>query len=319
MGPVSEQGRGDSPNIGLVGCGRWGRHILRDLVALGARVTVVLPSDRNHAAAKAAGAADIVSTVAALPNVRGIVVASPTTTHAAVLERVLQRDVPVFVEKPLSDDPADASRLAAAAPDRLFVMHKWRYHPGVEALAGIARSGELGKVVGVRCTRIGWGNPHGDVDGIWMLAPHDISIALEILGHIPAPRDAVAERIGATVTGLVAILGSDPWLAMDVSTAAGAQRREVRLICTDGIATLADAYSDQVIVTRGEVHASVRREDTVRAVSDELPLIRELRAFLEHLRGGPPPKSSAAEGLAEVEAIAALRRLAGLPTVSVIG
>jgi len=135
--------------------------------------------------------------------------------------------VPVYVEKPLSDAPAAARRLAEAAPDRLVVMHKWRYHPGIEALAAIARSGELGAVVGVRSTRVGWGNPHGDVIAIWMLAPHDISIALEILGHSPEPRDAVAERIGSTVTGVTALLGTDPWLALDVSTAAGVQRREV--------------------------------------------------------------------------------------------
>jgi len=305
--------------IGLVGCGRWGRHILRDLVTLGGRVTVVLPSERNHGVALAAGAEDVVATVEALPDVEAVVVASPTTTHADVLEHVLERPVPVYVEKPMSDDPSAARRFAESAGDRLFVMHKWRYHPGIEALAAIVRTRELGEVVGIRSTRVGWGNPHGDVDAIWMLAPHDVSIALEILGHIPPPRDAVAERIGSTVTGMTALLGTDPWLAIDVSTAAAAQRREVRVICTQGIATLAEAYSDRIVITRGEVHASVTREDERRPVSDELPLLRELRAFVEHVRGGPPPKSSAAEGLAEVETIAELRRLAGLPTVSVIG
>jgi hypothetical protein len=43
-----------------------------------------------------------------------------------------------------------------------------------------------------------------------------------------------------------------------------------------------------------------------------MPLLRELQAFVDHLRGGPPPRSSAAEGLMIVERIAAIRRLAGL-------
>jgi predicted dehydrogenase len=197
-------------------------------------------------------------------------------------------------------------------------MHKWRYHPGIEALAGIAASGELGDVVGLRCTRIGWGNPHGDVDGIWLLAPHDISIGLEVLGHVPAPRCAVAERVGGGVTGVVALLGDDPWLAIEVSTAAAVQRREVRLIGSQGIATLTDAYSDRIVLTRGDDHAGVTRTDDVRPISTELPLLRELRAFLLHLQGGPPPKSSAAEGAAEVQAVADIRRLAGLPEASVI-
>jgi predicted dehydrogenase len=307
------------PSIGLVGCGRWGRHILRDLVDLGARVTVVLPSDRNRGLAIDSGAESVVPTVDDLPAVEGIVVASPTTTHETVVRSVLGRTVPIYVEKPLTDSANTARELATLAGERMFVMHKWRYHPGIEALGAIAKSGELGQVVGLRCTRLGWGNPHGDVDGIWMLAPHDISIAIEVLGHIPHPRTAVAEQVQGTVTGLVALLGVEPWLALDLSTSAGVQRREVRLIASDGIATLPDAYSDHVLVTRGSVHGRITREDDARPISTELPLLRELRAFLQHVAGGPPPKSSAREGADEVQAIANLRSLAGLGEPSVIG
>jgi predicted dehydrogenase len=198
-------------------------------------------------------------------------------------------------------------------------MHKWRYHPGVELLAELVRSEELGPVVGLRTTRIGWGNPHGDVDGIWMLASHDLSIALEVLGTIPEPRAAVAELVAQTATGLVGLLGDDPWFALEISTSSAVRRREVRLICRDGVATLGDAYADNVVLTTGRVDREpLRRVDEERPVSTELPLLRELRAFLEYLAGGPPPRSSAAEALADVEAIAGLRELAGLPRSSVV-
>jgi predicted dehydrogenase len=315
---VVDRSYSPSQRIGLVGCGRWGRHILRDLVSLGARVTVVLPSDRNRTVALDGGADWVVRTADDLPDVDGVVVASPTTTHEVVVRSLLPRDIPIFVEKPLTDRSNTARDLATIASDRLFVMHKWRYHPGIEALAAIASSGELGEVVGLRCTRVGWGNPHGDVDGIWMLAPHDISISLEVLGHIPTPRSAVAERVQGTVTGLVALLGTQPWLALDISTAAGAHRREVRLIGSEGIATLTDASSDRVVLTRGSVHGHVTRSDDERQVSIEMPLLRELRAFLRHLEGGPAPKSSAYEGADEVQAISEMRRLAGLDETSVI-
>ena len=185
MTAVSDQ------HVALVGCGNWGRYILRDLVALDCRVTVVAREESTKAAAVDGGAIGVVGSVAGLPPVDGIVVATPTTTHAEVAEEALERGVPVFVEKPMTDDADDAERLAAAAPDRLFVMDKWRYHPGVELLGEIARSGELGRVVGLRTTRVGWGNPH-DVDAVWILAPHDLSIAVEILGSVPPPRSAVA-------------------------------------------------------------------------------------------------------------------------------
>jgi predicted dehydrogenase len=290
----------------LVGCGNWGRHILRDLVALECQVTVVARSERSRADAAEGGAAGVVGSLGEVPPVDGFVIATPTTTHAEVAEEVLGRGVPVFVEKPLTDDAADAERLAATAPDRLFVMDKWRYHPGIELLGEIARSGELGRVVGLRTTRVGWGNPHGDVDAVWILAPHDLSIALEILGTVPPPRTAVAIGLDGAAEGLIGVLGDQPWHALEVSSRTLDRRREVSLVCEDGVAFLPDGYSDHVLVATGP-------EPEKRSISTELPLLRELRAFVEHLAGGPPPRSSAFEGAEIVKTVGELRVLAGLP------
>ena len=65
-----------------------------------------------------------------------------------------------------------------------------------------------------------------------------------------------------------------------------------------------------MLLTRGHLQGDVERIDERRPISSEFPLLRELRAFVEHLEGGPPPKSSAAEGVAEVATIARLRELA---------
>ncbi len=296
--------------VGLVGHGSWGRHILRDLVALGCSVSVVTRDEGRQAAAFETGAASVVGHLDELPDgVRGIVVATPITTHAEVVDALLPRQVPLFVEKPLTGDAVSAARLAELAQDRLFIMDKWRYHPGVELLGDIARSQELGAVAGLRTVRVGWGNSHLDIDGVWVLVPHELSIALEVLGTIPEPRGATGEALNGATTGLVGLLGDDPWFTLEVSTAHPVRRREIRLVCVEGVAMLTDPYADHVLVTRGE---SVTREEEKRPISTELPLLRELRAFIEHLEGGPPPRSSAAEGAAEVAAVARLRELAGL-------
>ncbi len=143
-----------------MGCGAWGRYILRDLVSLGCEVPVVARSERSVANAREGGAATIVGSIEELPEVAGVVVATPTSSHAEVVEEALGLGVPVYVEKPLTDDAAAAERLAAQAPDRLFVMDKWRYHPGVEALAELARSDELGAR----------GRPPHDADRLGQLA-----------------------------------------------------------------------------------------------------------------------------------------------------
>jgi predicted dehydrogenase len=290
--------------VGLVGCGRWGGLILRDLVTLGCEIPVVARSEASRERAREGGAKTIVADIASLEAVDGVVVATPTITHADVVEEILELGVPVFVEKPLTADVASARRLAAAAPDRLFVMDKWRYHPGVRELARIARSGELGPVVGIHSRRVALGHKHKDVNTVWIHAPHDLVIALEILGQVPEPRHAVPELVDGELAGLTAILGESPWVVIEVSALAPGHRRELRLVCEQGVAQLDGGYAENVVIAR----AGKIEEEAVerRAVAGELPLLAELRAFVEHLQGGTPPKSSAADGVVIVESVAAM-------------
>lgn len=299
---MAVNGAGARPRVGLVGCGRWGRHILRDLITLDCDVPVVARSGESRTRAREGGAETVVEEIPALGEVDGVVVATPTSTHASVTAEALELGVPVFVEKPLTADVASARQLAAAAPDRLFVMDKWRYHPGVQELARIARSGELGSVVGIHSRRVTLGHRHTDVDTVWIHAPHDLAIAQEILGTIPEPRHAVPELVDGELSGLTAVLGDFPWVVVEVSALAPAHRRELRLVCEHGVAQLDGGYAESVVVGRG----GSLSEDAVehRPASGELPLLAELRAFVEHLQGGPPPRSSAADALKIVERVA---------------
>ena len=78
-------------SIGLIGCGAWGRHILRDLKACGAIVHVVAPSERSRANAREHRADSIVGSLADLPTVDGYVVAAPSSLHADIIEALLPR------------------------------------------------------------------------------------------------------------------------------------------------------------------------------------------------------------------------------------
>jgi len=295
-----------SIRVGLVGCGAWARHILRDLLALDCDVCVAVRSEASRHRAAEAGVATVPS-VDELPEVDGIVIAVPTTAHADVARRSLELGVPVFVEKPLATDAEQARQLAVDADGLLFVMDKWRYHPGIEELALIASSGELGRVLGLRAIRTGWGDPHPDVDPVWTLAPHDLAIGLEILGELPPAVAAAGEVIAGKQWGMHALLGRRPWLAIESSGASPSRRREVRLFCEDGMAWLADPYAETVALIRAD---AMGLEPELRLISTELPLLRELRAFVEHVAGGPAPKSSAADGALVVERLEELRSLA---------
>ncbi|MGH3136521.1 MAG: Gfo/Idh/MocA family protein [Gaiellaceae bacterium] len=290
--------------VGLVGCGHWGVNILRDLRTLDCDVRVVVRSDASVARAREGGAAAVVPEIAELGAVDGIVTCTPIETHAAVIEEALAADVPVFTEKPLCDDAGDAARLAALAPDRLFVMDKWRYHAGIGVIADIAATGRFGSVHGLRTVRVQPDNRHAE-DAIWVLSPHDLVIALEVLGEVPRPRAASGQWAEGRLITMHALLETDRgWHALEVSERAPATERRIELHCDEGVAVLGGGWDEHVLV-----HLTRGRTERLEAPG-ELPLLAELRAFVGFLDGGLPPKSSAAEGAAVVEVIAALRALA---------
>lgn len=305
--------------IGLLGCGRWGRLILRDLKQLGACVAVLAPGEASRARAVEGHADAVVATLEALPEVDGYVVAVPTALHAAFLRQLAPKGKPIFCEKPFTSDASEARAIAQMAGDRIFIMDKWRYHGGVLALAALARSGELGPVLGLKTTRLGWGNPHTDVSGDWILLPHDLSIAIEILGHLPEPAAAWAETGKDGLLALSGFLGGRdsqrPWMQFEIGIRSPVHRRVVELRCRDGIASLSDAYDDHVAIQQTVQCLAQRNAPGVelRPVDTAMPLLLELTAFMEYLCGrGAPPKSSAAEGLMVVEHISTLRAMAGL-------
>lgn len=290
-----------APVIALAGCGRWGRNILRDLISIGCEVHVASRGAESRAVAGAAGAASVCESVADLPDFDGAVVATPTDTHAAVIDELAARfDGPIFCEKPLCLDPAEADRLAAEHAGRLFLMDKWRYHPGVLEFARIAREGELGEVRSLHMRRVTDSHAFSDGDTVWRQMPHDLTIALEILGELPPAHSAVAERGPSRRVGIHAVLGP-PWVTIEVSESAPGHRRELRMICERGSVIMDGGWAEQIAIRRHD-----GSPDELRDTVGELPLLAELRAFVNHLRGGDPPASSALEGALVVRRIAEL-------------
>jgi len=292
--------------ICLIGCGRWGSLILRDLKSLGCEVSVVEHNEESKQNARRVGADNVFASIEEVVEARGFVVATPTVTHGRVVESLLARNLPIFVEKPFTDDYESAARIADLAGDRVFVMDKWRYHTGILKLAEIAKSDLLGPVKGLKTTRTQHGQPHNDVDSVWILLPHDLSIALEIFGHVPQPVHAVGAGTSEGLTDLFSICGENPWHVSEISTRQAVSRREVWLYCRDGVAHLDDSYSEQITITRDNVDASIEKVSFMQ----EMPLLAELKAFINHVEGGPSPKSSARHGAEIVGCIEQLRSIA---------
>jgi predicted dehydrogenase len=295
----------DPVRIGLVGCGRWGLYILRDLLALGCTAHVADSDPAARTRALEAGAAVVEQAPEQLSaDVEGFVVATQTTAHAAAIDALLMRNRPIFCEKPLAADGNTARRLAELGAGRLFVMDKWRYHPGIEQLGEAARSKAFGEVVGVCTRRRQWGTIHSDVDPIWVLLPHDLSIVREILGELPPVVAARGVRRGDWVEELDAILGTRPSATISISALSTTVERSVSVTFDDAVLSLRDAFAPNVeIMRRNDVAARLG----FLPIATDMPLQRELAAFVAFLRGGPPPKADAIDAVSTIERIEQLR------------
>lgn len=296
--------------VGLLGCGRWGANLLRELLVLGSRVLVADPDPQAQQRARDLGAEQVVASAEGL-GVDAWVVATPASCHEAQLDGLLQTGQPILCEKPFTTSARSARRLAARAEGRLCVGHVWRHHPGIERAAALVARHVLGPVRRIHSLRVGGPSPRTDVDAIWTLAPHDLSILLALLGRLPAIRSAAAEWHAGKPAGLLACLadpGPDaPLCSIEVSTRYTVKRRELRLHCEGGLVCF------DGVASRLELWRDGAAQPELLALDPTPPLRRELAAFLAFLGGGPLPASSALEAALVVAHLSQLRELAGVP------
>src|SRR5437867_2241129 len=125
---------------------------------------------------------------ALLGAVDAVIVASPAATHAAVARQVLEAGKPVLVEKPFALTVRDAEAVAKEGARRgipVLAGHLLVYHPAVERLREMVQNGELGKVFYLYGLRVNLGQVRKDANALWSFGPHDVSMALYLLGEQP--------------------------------------------------------------------------------------------------------------------------------------
>ena len=280
--------------------------MLRDLGGLGCEVHVADPDLVATAGAVVAGS--VVRDLSSLPPCDGYVVATPASTHAAVVRALLGTGRPVFVEKPFTTDHVSAAALVHDGAGRVFVMEKWRYHPAVVMLRDLVRSGALGTVLEVATRRWSTSRSQADVGADWTLAPHDLSVLDELVGPLGAVTGATAVVHDGVVQRLRATVSAGAPGSFDVWDAAPVAERSVHV--TGSAATACWSSVDEgTVVVEG---AGSTGRDRRPVVLSEPPLLAELREFVDHLRGGPPPRATAADGARSVALVEQARQLAGV-------
>ena len=115
-------------------------------------------------------------------------IATPVSTHYQLAKEALLHDKHVLIEKPITATSREALELIELAEKRnlvLMVGHTYEYHPAVDFLRKVISSGELGDIYSIDADRLNLGLFRPDVNVLWDLAPHDISIMLSLLNEEP--------------------------------------------------------------------------------------------------------------------------------------
>lgn len=178
-------------DIVAVGCGYWGKNIVRNLAELGHLAAVC---DANAELAKAASERHNVpvrawDVVLADPSVKAVAIAAPAALHYEMTRAALMAGKDVFVEKPLALDAAEGEALCELAEKNgriLMVGHLLQYHPAFLTLLEAARSGQLGVLRYVASNRLNFGKLRHEENALWSFAPHDISMVLALAGQEPS-------------------------------------------------------------------------------------------------------------------------------------
>jgi predicted dehydrogenase len=254
------------------------------------------------------GAAAVFSQSDDLPGCDGYVVAVPIPDLTPVCAGLLRHKKPVFAEKTLCLSWEDCDLLEGlGGSDYIFAMHKWHYHPGIEALRLVARSGEIGVIEEVCTVRHAWVNDFHGGDVFWTQAVHDLTIVKHLLGRIPhALRTIhVIQNEAQLPVGLTAVLGDKPVVVLSVSGRHCDKISGVTIQGSRGAASLRDAYEDHLVIR-------TQSGERKMAIDTTLPLYLELKEFVAYLDHGPAPRCPLTHAREVTEALLHLRKQAGL-------
>lgn len=179
--------------IGVVGCGYWGAKHVRVLCNMpSVRETVIVepdPAIRERISKAFPAARPFASLKLAIPHVDAVILATPPSSHAALAMQALRAGKHVLIEKPITTSLRDARRLIAEAERAGVVLmagHTFEFNPAVRELRRRIESGELGKIYYIHSSRLSLGLYRPDVNVVWDLAPHDISIMNFLLRSTPS-------------------------------------------------------------------------------------------------------------------------------------
>lgn len=322
--------------IGVVGCGYWGPKLARNFHELPDADLEWICDFRqerlDHLGSLYPGVratrdyADLLAS-----DLDAIAIATHVSSHHGLALDALRAGKNVLVEKPIASNVEQAEEIVVEGERHnrvVMVGHTFEYNPAVEAVREIIASGELGQIYYINGTRVNLGLFQSDINVVWDLAPHDVSILLYVLNMAPETVSArgavyVQRRKGIhDVAYLTLGFPNDIEAHVRVSWLDPNKIRRYTIVGSEKMLVYDDIDTDNRIIiydkgvevppysdTEEEFHLSYRYGDVVpHPVTWVEPLRVECQHFVDCIRDGTEPRSSGAVGLNVVRVLEASDR-----------
>jgi predicted dehydrogenase len=315
---------GQPPSIAVVGCGYWGKNLVRNFARLGALRICCDSTPQGRATAQELApqsrvVADLTEALTA-EEVKGVVISTPAETHYELTHAALVAGKDVFVEKPLSLTYEQGAALVSLAKERgriLMVGHVLEYHPAIVRLLELVRDGELGKVRYISSNRLNLGKVRREENILWSFAPHDIAIILRLMDAMPfqvsAHGGSYVQPNIADVTITHMLFDNNVRAHIYVSWLHPFKEQRLVVIGSKKMASFDDVtkelvlYDQRVEVQEGQPVPIKGAGERVAFGTDE-PLLLECSAFLEAIETRHAPVTDGASGLRVLQVLQAAQR-----------
>jgi UDP-2-acetamido-3-amino-2,3-dideoxy-glucuronate N-acetyltransferase len=300
--------------IAVVGCGYWGRNLVRNFYKLGV-LAAICDSDTTGLKALRESYPDVFTTESVddiLNNseIKGVAIATPSATHFQLAKKALLRGKDVFVEKPLALNVNEGEELVQLAERKhatLMVDHILQYHPAITKLKEIVRRGELGELRYVYSNRLNIGRIRREENILWSFAPHDISLILSIVGEMPenvVARGAVyLQRNVEDVTLTFMKFPSGTNAHIFVSWLNPFKEQKLVVVGSSKMAVFDDVSDEKLVIFPHRIEwdgnspvASKAEREIVHSEEKE-PLAESCRHFIDCIKKKRPPLTDGKEGV----------------------
>jgi predicted dehydrogenase len=190
-------------NFGVIGYGYWGPNVVRNLTSLdGSQVLAIaeMSSTARKRAQKAHPGITVTadsSEVMASTDIDAVAVITPVWTHYELAKAALENGKHVFVEKPFTSNTEQGEKLIELARRKnlkIMVDHTFLFTGAVRKISQLLDDGSLGKLYYYDSTRVNLGLFQHDINVLWDLAPHDLSIMDYVIKTTPEAIVATGEK-----------------------------------------------------------------------------------------------------------------------------